>query len=274
MNLTAPTDGTTVGGLVQLTAQASDNAAVDRVEFLVNGVRKGVDINAPYSVSWDSKEVPDAGTAEIVAKAFDAANNQTTSATHTVTVDNKPPTDGTVAINGGVAITKSAAVKLALSASDLAPDSGVAAMRFSNDAGATWSGWEPYATSKSWTLSGGDGTKTVHVQYRDAIGNVSVPARDSITLDTLKPTISGMSPRHQSIITNTRPTIKATVKDKNGLTKANKKLYVNADLIAPRKYTYDPNTGALVYNSPALAPGRKTVKIVATDLAKNIGTKS
>ncbi len=60
---------------------------------------------------------------------------------------------GTVSINGGASHTNDASVNLALSANDPPPDSGVVEMRFSNDAGATWSAWESFASSKPWTLT-------------------------------------------------------------------------------------------------------------------------
>ena len=50
--------------------------------------------------------------------------------------------------------------------------SGVAKMQFSND-NTTWSGWETYATTKSWTLASGDGLKTVYAQFKDVAGNVT-----------------------------------------------------------------------------------------------------
>jgi uncharacterized protein YkwD len=39
-------------------------------------------------------------------------------------------------------------------------------MRFSNDH-STWSGWQSYSSSKTWTLSSGNGTKTVWAQLRN-----------------------------------------------------------------------------------------------------------
>lgn len=100
-------------------------------------------------------------------------------------VEKVPPT-GTITINGVASYTNKAAVSLALSASDPLPGSGVASMRFSNDR-TTWSTWEPYATSKAWTLPGGDGTKTIYVQFRDKDRNISVSAQDTIVLDTSVP---------------------------------------------------------------------------------------
>jgi hypothetical protein len=50
--------------------------------------------------------------------------------------------------------------------------SGVAQMRFSND-NFTWSNWEPYQTSKTWTLLDEEGIKTVSVQFIDNAGLTS-----------------------------------------------------------------------------------------------------
>ena len=63
-------------------------------------------------------------------------------------------------------------------------------MRFSNN-GTSFSTAETFATTKAWTLIERGGTKTVYVQFRDAAGNWSTAATDTIVLDTTAPTISG-----------------------------------------------------------------------------------
>jgi uncharacterized protein YkwD len=50
-------------------------------------------------------------------------------------------------------------------------------MRFSND-GVTWSNWQAYSTTKSWTLAAGDGLRTVFSQVRK--GSIVYGACDSI----------------------------------------------------------------------------------------------
>ena len=179
---------------------------------------------------------------------------------------------GTVKINGGALYTRSPYVKLSLPASD--SGSGLASMRLMNDGG-SWSAWQPYATSKSWTLRNSNGLRSVYVQYKDRAGNLSRVALDGIKLDTIKPTITGMSPRPASITRDTTPTIRATVKDNmTNLRKANIRLYVNGVPIPAWKYGYSATTGALVYNSPRLGKGRKVVRIVARDAAGNAGVRS
>ena len=48
--------------------------------------------------------------------------------------------------------------------------------------------WETFATSKSWTLTAGEGTKTVYGWFRDSFGNTtSAPITGTIFLDTTPP---------------------------------------------------------------------------------------
>lgn len=44
--------------------------------------------------------------------------------------------------------------------------------------------WETYATSKSITLTSGDGVKTVYVKFRDSVGNETAAISKTTTLDT------------------------------------------------------------------------------------------
>jgi hypothetical protein len=43
-----------------------------------------------------------------------------------------------------------------------------------------------------------DGSKTVHVQYRDQVGHVSLPYDDAITVNTIPPSSSATSPASES----------------------------------------------------------------------------
>jgi hypothetical protein len=103
-----------------------------------------------------------------------------------IETDDTPPT-GTVRINAGAATTSSTTVSLDVSADDPGSAStGVTQVRFSND-GKTYSEFRPYFSPAAWTLTDGDGVKTVYAQFRDASGNVSVPVSDTITLRSVAP---------------------------------------------------------------------------------------
>jgi hypothetical protein len=88
VTLTSPTAGTLLGGSVTLRATASDNVAVARVDFLVDGQTVGSATSSPYSVTWNSRLVPD-GNHTISARAVDTFGNATTSNPITVSVANR-----------------------------------------------------------------------------------------------------------------------------------------------------------------------------------------
>ena len=97
--------------------------------------------------------------------------------------DDTFPPAGTISIAGGAAWSKSTSVTISTSAVDYI--SGVALVSLSND-GTTWTE-RPYAATQSWTLSAGDGTKTVWAKWRDGAGNWSSAKSDTIGLDTVAP---------------------------------------------------------------------------------------
>ncbi|WP_339318037.1 S-layer homology domain-containing protein [Paenibacillus sp. FSL R10-2734] len=99
-----------------------------------------------------------------------------------------PPT-GTIAINNGAAYTNSSSVKLNLTASDPNVED-VLHVRFSNDQ-LTWSIWEDVLSSKNWMLFNAEGIRTVYYQITD--GKDIVTLSDTITLDTVKPVVSGIT---------------------------------------------------------------------------------
>ena len=113
-------------------------------------------------------------------------------------VDTEAPT-GALVINNGALSTTFPGVQLALLGQDVSGK--VTGMRFSND-GTVWSDWETYAGSKSWTLSNGDGLKTVYVQFKDEAGNVSVPVPSPITLDRSAGGEYGFSINQGALFTN------------------------------------------------------------------------
>ena len=77
--ITNPANGAIVARKtnVTITATASDNVGVTRVDFLVNGALQCSDTTAPYSCVW---RVPGAAnkTHQLQARAFDAAGNSAT----------------------------------------------------------------------------------------------------------------------------------------------------------------------------------------------------
>lgn len=97
--------------------------------------------------------------------------------------DSSAPTDGSITIAGGATWTRTSSVTLSLSASD---DVGVTEMCISKTS--TCSAWTTYSTTKAYSLGTSQGSITLNVWFRDAAGNVSPKASDSISLDSVKPT--------------------------------------------------------------------------------------
>ena len=169
---------------VTLTTSITDTTSgVAQMQFSNDGVSY-----APWETYASTKPwmlLSGDGLKTVYVKYKDYADNVSIPCTDTITLDTTAPA-GSISINEGATYATSRSVNLTLSASD--ETSGVSQMRFSND-GSNWNDWEDYNTSKAWTLSTGDGTKTVYVHYKDNAGNVGTYT-DTIILDTAPPSSS------------------------------------------------------------------------------------
>ena len=149
------------------------------------------DWTATSSASWltvDASAGVGDGTVTWTARANTGAARSATvnvsGRVYTISQSADSAPSGTVSIAAGALGTRTTAVTLTLAASDAT--GGVSNMCISNSS--TCTAWLSYATSRSWTLSSGAGTKTVYVWYRDDYGNTSSVTTDSIVLDTTAPT--------------------------------------------------------------------------------------
>ncbi len=121
-----------------------------------------------------------------------------------IKLDKTAPTGS---ITPNIATSETTLITLNLSANDAT--SGISQMKFRNEDG-DWSNWEAYAETKTWTLSGGDGTKTVSVQYIDNAGLISPAYSATITLQTPQTTPEGTTPSQSTVTSTTQPTAKPT----------------------------------------------------------------
>jgi len=190
LDTTAPTGSVVINSgatntnstTAQLTLSAADSGSVvAQMSFSNDNSNWSTWENYATTKSWTLATGD--GSKTVYARFKDSAGNISTPVSSTITLDTIAPT-GSVVIAGGATYATSTSVSLTLSASDGA--SGVAQMSFSND-NSSWSAWESYATSKPWTLSTGDGSKTVYVRYTDNAGNISTPISANIILDTQSP---------------------------------------------------------------------------------------
>lgn len=97
--------------------------------------------------------------------------------------DSQPPT-GSITIDGP-SVVDDPDVILTLTAEDFFDSESQLEMMISNQADLNDGIWESFATSKSWTLTAGDGYKTVYAKFRDHLSNESeIYNSNQVLLDT------------------------------------------------------------------------------------------
>ncbi|WP_134682954.1 Ig-like domain-containing protein [Brevibacillus migulae] len=174
----------------------SDSITLDTTPPEVIGVEDGVSYNTDRTIAFAE------GNATLDGSPFSSGSTVSDEGTHTFiltdhigntntihfTIDKTSPT-GSVSIDSGKAYTNDLDVTLTVASGD------GKWMRFSNDPG-NWddNAWVNASTEFPWTIAGGgDGTKTVYMQLRDALGNVSSSFSDTIVLDTTAPVVTGVA---------------------------------------------------------------------------------
>jgi peptidoglycan hydrolase-like protein with peptidoglycan-binding domain len=132
--------------------------------------------------------------------------------------DSSPPSDVSVVIDNNNSSTSSGNVTLSLTAVE--PYSNAIYMIISEDSSFEDSVWEDFSSSKSWTLSSGDGTKTIYVKFKDNKSNTSAVISDSIVIDSTTETtdtsettteITDITTTTDTTVTNTSTTTDTTV---------------------------------------------------------------
>ncbi|MCU0727241.1 MAG: FG-GAP-like repeat-containing protein, partial [Planctomycetes bacterium] len=98
-----------------------------------------------------------------------------------------PAPSGTVVIEGGLMATAITDVTLYMTWKAGDPKATVTQMRV-REAGGTWGSWVSVASSLAFTLSDGEGQKTVEAQFKDSAGLTSKIQSDTIFLDQSPPT--------------------------------------------------------------------------------------
>ncbi len=98
VSLLQPADGANCTGKIIISAQATDNQAIAKVEFYQNSKKIGEDIAAPYQIEWDTAYIAN-GTYNLTAKAFDATGNNAVSKSRKISTNN--PNLAPVAKAGG-----------------------------------------------------------------------------------------------------------------------------------------------------------------------------
>ena len=113
-------------------------------------------------------------------RGANAAGSGDWSSTWSFTAKQAAPKVTAFEIAAGATYVNSTSVQLTIDAQNADE------MSFSTD-GVVWSDWETYQTSKSYALSGPDGSKNIYIRVKDSVGDISQTSAGSITLDQTPP---------------------------------------------------------------------------------------
>jgi len=219
--------GTLTAGTTSTTLSITTNESATCKYGTTSGVAYGSIANTFSTTGGTSHSTTVSGltngsTYNYYIRCSDSSGNVNTTDTNinfsiaTAVTDTTAPTNPTITIKpynytGTTETASSTTVSLVLSATD---NIAVTEMSFANGTNpqtGDFSTWETYSTSKTYTLPTGDGTKTVNVRYRDASGNISSIATDTITLDTDFPSISNINTNTTSTTVDEVTTAQATI---------------------------------------------------------------
>ena len=154
-------------------------------------------------------------------------------------IDTVSPEVTSFAIDNDDLYVSSTSVSVSVTADDTG--AGVAEVMIDDDASLSGGTWIPHEGSVDYTVTSGDGTKTLYGKVRDGAGNESSLVSDSITLDTLSPTIQITNPAQGSTLSGSI-LITADISDLNGISSAT--LYIDGKEVksytqAPYEYDFD-----------------------------------
>jgi subtilisin family serine protease len=265
VEFTAPAEGAIVSGNITVTATASDNVAVTKVELYEGSTLMGTDTTSPYSFSWATRNAGN-GPHTLTLKAYDAAGN-TATAERTVTTDNDftaPTVELTAPAEGA---TLAGTVTLSASASD---NRGVGKVEFF--LGTTLLGSDssaPYSINYNTRLQG-NGDKVITAKAYDTVGNVGTSAPVNVTFDNdfIPPTVEVTAPAEGSTVEGTIA-LSATASDDHGsISKV--EFYVGTTrvgTVTAAPYTFN-------YNTRLQANGAKVITAKAYDSWNNVSTSA
>ncbi|WP_257459358.1 Ig-like domain-containing protein [Archangium lipolyticum] len=215
VSLTAPAAGSTLKGTVTLSASASDNFGVARVDFYDGSTLLGTDTTAPFSLSWDSRSVPN-GAHSLSVIAFDAVGlSATASVAVTVNNDLIAPTVALTSPVSGATVSNSMTVWA--SASD---NVGVTKVEFYDGTTLVSSDTTPpYAVTWN-SRNGPNGPRSLSARALDAAGNstTSAPVTVNVDNDYAPPSVSLTAPVEGSTLTGT-VTFTASASDDRSMSK-------------------------------------------------------
>lgn len=212
---TASNDRGVYSGNVNFTIRANDGkAGLQNVLIEVNGQKQACSIDS-YDTQVTGEQIfhlqnvgssvsPD-GSYTVKATVTDNAGNVSTQSV-IVKIDKVNPA-GDFAISGTTVTTKNGTLytrEQTVALSIAGTDNGAAipfpsSMRIANDSSFAGSDWIPYSPAMIWSLSSGNGAKTVYIQFRDEAYNVSSIYGKTVLFDNIAPVVTISAPSRTSV---------------------------------------------------------------------------
>ena len=148
-------------------------------------------VKNPWSLTLAAGGTNTDGVKPVYLQVKDKVGNVGGPVKSTIFLDRASPTNLKILINEGAVLTNSQKVTLNMSAKDPDPGSGIDVMRIKEE-GSGWSAWLTWQSIYPFTLSAGDGSKTVCFMVKDKATNSAGPVCSSIVLDTTPPVLSNI----------------------------------------------------------------------------------
>lgn len=266
--ITAPAANSAITTTTTATVNATDDVAVAKVEYYIDGVLKSTDTALPYTYSLDPAVIG-LGSHQLTARAYDAAGNAATSSALPFTVPDavKPVVNLTSPAAGA---TISGTVALSATATD---NVGVTKVEFYVDnvvKATVTTGAANVFTSSLSTSSLTNASHVVLAKAYDAAGNIQLSPANTVTVnnpvvppaDTTPPTVVLSAPVDGTTISGTSNLV-ATATDTSGI----KQIQFYVDGVLKNTATAAPYSYAL--NTTSLTNGSHSFYAVATDASAN-----
>ena len=188
--------------LVQVSLKASDEVSVAHYYFSdisttpLSNAAGWQNLNGSNSVSTQFTDSisPVEGTHSFYVWFLDKKGNLSDMGSDSINYDVTSPASTSLSIDTGNIDTNSQNVTLSLTASDAVGVTGHYSSESATTPDLSDSGWTSvssataYSGTANFTMSSGEGTKTVYAWFRDFAGNISVANNDTIILDQTAPT--------------------------------------------------------------------------------------
>jgi hypothetical protein len=272
--ITAPVEGSTVSGTVSITATATDNVGVTKVDFYRGSTLISTDTTSPYSAAWNSAGVTN-GTHVLTAKAYDISNNITSSNPVSINTSNSNSdiVSPVVTMTGP---SNNATVSGNVTLSAVASDNSGVIIDVNFYRGTLFLPPSDLSSPYSvvWDTTGSpNGLYALTAIGRDGANNIGTSNIIMVNVsnrDRVAPVVSVTSPLDNAIVPkNAVTTITANASDNNGII-SKVEFFVGNSIICT-----DTVTPFLCsWNVPATANKRYTLKAKAYDPAGNNKTST